>query len=186
MADGRLLRAVALGTLLVLGTSSAPGAADLRPSAAKRKSSVLIPVSFDAWIRLLASLHGDVVVVDLWATWCAPCVERFPRMVDLARRYTGRGVRFVSLSLDDRSDAEALAWARHFLSAQTTPFPSYLLDEPLGSGFDRLELQGIPAVFLYDRAGALRFRLTSDDPRDQVTEKRVEGAIRRLLAECKH
>lgn len=107
-------------------------------------------------------------------------------MVGLARRFEGRGVRFLSLSLDDRSDKEALAWARRFLSAQKSPFPNYLLDEPLGSGFDRLGLQGIPAVFLYGRSGTLRLRLTSDDPGDQVSEAKVKAAILRLLDKAGH
>lgn len=185
MSLGRTLGALALPLVLAL---AATGARGVTPSGAKverPEAGLLKAVRFDAWKRIIASQHGHVVVVDLWATWCAPCVERFPRMVKLARRYEQRGVRFLSLSLDDRSDLQALAWARKFLSTQRTPFPNYLLDEPLGSGFDRFGIQGIPAVFVYDQSGALRFRLTSDDPNDQVDEAKVETAILRLLGPAK-
>ncbi len=67
------------------------------------------PVSFPVWREKLASWHGDIVVVDVWATWCLPCLERFPHMVDLHERFGGQGVKFVSLSLDDRGDRAAVA-----------------------------------------------------------------------------
>lgn len=181
-----LLRLGLLPVLFLFPPVSSHGATTPRSAIAKAPHDLLTPVSFAAWKQVLASQRGHVVVVDFWATWCAPCVERFPRMVGLARRFEGRGVRFLSLSLDDRSDKEALAWARRFLSAQKSPFPNYLLDEPLGSGFDRLGLQGIPAVFLYGRSGTLRLRLTSDDPGDQVSEAKVKAAILRLLDEAGH
>ncbi|MBL8530785.1 MAG: TlpA family protein disulfide reductase, partial [Hyphomonadaceae bacterium] len=54
---------------------------------------------------------GDVVVLNLWATWCAPCVEEMPTLGGLARRFEGRNVDVVVVSFDSeaaRSEAEAM------------------------------------------------------------------------------
>jgi thiol-disulfide isomerase/thioredoxin len=141
----------------------------------------LTPISFADWQEKLASWHGDVVVVDVWATWCLPCLERFPHMVGLSEQYGGEGVRFVSLSLDDRGDRAALDRARRFLIEQNAVFENYLMDEPITDGFGKLDLQSIPAVLIYDRDGRLAYRLTGDDPNNQFTMSDVEEAVRDLL-----
>jgi thiol-disulfide isomerase/thioredoxin len=161
-------RRIALAALLV----STLGAADADP---------LQRVDFDAWMARLASYRPEIVVVDMWATWCSSCLTRFPKMVDMSRRYAPRGVQFVSLSLDDRDDARSLAAARAFLGKQQAPFDHYLMDERMDVAFDKLKLLGIPAVVIYDRDGAEVARLTGDNPNDQFDERDVEAAIERLL-----
>jgi cytochrome c biogenesis protein CcmG/thiol:disulfide interchange protein DsbE len=138
------------------------------------------PVNFEEFQRRLAGLRGHVVVVDVWATWCVPCIERFPRMVEMDRRYRDRGVRFVSLSVDNREDKAAVEEARRFLQKQNASFDHYLLDENILQAFEKLDILGIPAVFLYDRAGRRRYRLTGDDPNHQFTEKDIEQALSTL------
>jgi thiol-disulfide isomerase/thioredoxin len=143
----------------------------------------LTPVTFEQWQQELAALEGRIVVVDMWATWCVPCVERFPKMVELYHQYSPRGVTFVSMSLDDREDAEAIAFAREFLGKQKAVFANYLMDEIVTEGFVKLDLLGIPAVFVYAPDGQRRFKLTADDPYNQFTDEDVDSAIQELLAE---
>jgi thiol-disulfide isomerase/thioredoxin len=131
--------------------------------------------------RRLAALRGRVVVVDVWATWCAPCLERFPRMVALDRRWRDRGVSFVSLSVDNREDRQAVDEARRFLVRVGAAFPNYLLDENVLRGLEMLDLSGIPAVLVYDREGRLRHKLTGDNPNRQFTDRDVEEAVKALL-----
>jgi thiol-disulfide isomerase/thioredoxin len=140
----------------------------------------LQPVDFDEFQRRVEALRGHVVVVDIWATWCVPCIERFPRMVDMHQRYRDQGVRFVSLSVDNRDDKAAVEEARRFLERQNASFDNYLLDENILQAFEKLDILGIPAVFLYDRAGRRRYRLTGDDPNRQFTEKDIEQAVQAL------
>ncbi len=139
-------------------------------------------VSFSGWQEKLASYPPDIVVVDLWASWCISCLERFPHMVELWRSYRGNGVRFVSLNLDDHQDAAALADARRLLQEFGAEFENYYMDENLMQAFSRLDLIGIPAVVLYDRDGREAVRLTGDNPNRQFTDADVEAAIRSLLA----
>jgi hypothetical protein len=103
-------------------------------------------------------------------------------MVDMAHRFAPKGVRFVSMCLDDRDDEESLAAARKFLATQNAPFDHYLMDERLDVAFDKLKLLGIPVVVIYGRDGAEAVRLTGDNPNDQFDEKDVEEAIIAMLS----
>ena len=103
-------------------------------------------------------------------------------MVEMSRRFRDRGVTFVSLSLDNREDRQAVEAARAFVSRQQADFPNYLLDENILQGFEKLDIAAVPAVFVYDRTGQRRFKLTGDDPNKQFTEKDVEAAVTELLS----
>lgn len=140
------------------------------------------PLSFGGWQEKLAEYPPDLVVVDMWATWCVSCLERFPHMVELWHQYRDQGVRFVSLNLDDHNDEQALLDARILLERFGAGFENYYLDENLMLAFERLNLIGIPAVVIYDRAGRESVRLTGDNPNRQFTERDVQDAIETLLA----
>ncbi len=141
----------------------------------------LVPVTHAQWLRELEAFKGRVVVVDHWATWCAPCVERFPAMMEMARTWAPAGVVFVTLSLDDRDDPETVPKVRKFLAEHDARIPNYLMDEIIPDAFEKLDLLGVPAVFVYDANGTLTHRLTRDDPNAQYTEADVEEAIRSLV-----
>lgn len=142
----------------------------------------LEPIRFEDWQRQLQSMKGHIVVVDVWATWCVPCIERFPHMVALANQYENRGVEFVSMSVDDHEDQAAVERARQFLRQQKATFRNYLMDENIMQSFDKLGVQGIPDVFLYDRAGRLRYDLNGNDPNHQATLTDVETDLAALVA----
>ena len=101
--------------------------------------------------------------------------------MQLHDRQRDRGVRFVSISLDDRTDEGALDQARAFLIRQKATFENYLLDENVTDAFEMLDLKSIPAVFIYGRDGKLIHRLTADDPNRQFTNRDVDAALEGLL-----
>lgn len=141
----------------------------------------LVAITLDDWHQEIAALVGDIVVVDMWASWCIPCIERFPHMVELSKRYADEGVRFVSTCLDDPGDEQAIAYARNFLKEQKATFDNFLINENVADSFEKLDLMTIPAVFIYGRNGELSYRLTADDPDNQFTDQDVEAAIDELL-----
>jgi thiol-disulfide isomerase/thioredoxin len=164
--------------------ASKAATADYRPVALTtdwKREVQLVPVSHDQWVRELDALEGRIVVVDNWATWCAPCVERFPAMMEMARAWAPSGVVFVTMSLDDRDDPETLPKVRAFLAGQDARIPNYLMDEIVPDAFEKLGLLGIPAVHVYDRTGKRTHELTGDDPNAQFTEADVDAAIRSLV-----
>jgi thiol-disulfide isomerase/thioredoxin len=143
----------------------------------------LRPVHFDLLKQELTSLKVAIVFVDVWATWCAPCIERFPHMVDLSRRYESRGVTFISMNVDNREDKAAVEAAQQFLLKQRAIFRNYLMDENILDAFQDLGVQGIPAVFMYDRTGRQRYFLNADDPNRQFTTRDVDDALSTLVSE---
>ncbi|MBN1379907.1 MAG: TlpA family protein disulfide reductase [Gammaproteobacteria bacterium] len=138
-------------------------------------------ISYSQWQEKLKSYPPDIVVVDMWATWCVSCIERFPKMIELHRQYHQQGVRFVSMCLDERDDQPAITRAEKFLQKNNAVFENYLMDENLMQAFEMLDLIGIPVVLIYDRNGQEHFRLTGDNPNKQFTDKDVEAAIQQLL-----
>lgn len=58
----------------------------------------------------LADLKGKFVFVDIWATWCGPCLQQLPAMKELEEKYRGQNIEFVSISVDKDSDKEK--WAK--------------------------------------------------------------------------
>src|ERR1700735_3668526 len=59
-----------------------------------------------------AALHGKVVILNFWATWCPPCQEEIPEMIHLAGKYKDR-LLVIGISMDDASPQEVAQFARH-------------------------------------------------------------------------
>jgi thiol-disulfide isomerase/thioredoxin len=95
----------------------------------------------------LKNLHGKVVLVNFWATWCPPCRKEMPDMEALYQRFKGRGLVILAISDEDASKVEP------FIAAAKYSYP-ILLDP--GRKANRLfAIEGIPKSFLYDRDGKL-------------------------------
>ena len=172
--------AAALALALLFGGSAdmdGSGGVTAGPDAAIE----LLAIDFEAWEQVLRNQRGSIAVVDVWASWCAPCIERFPHMVAMHHRYRDRGVQFLSLNLDEAGDTEALEWAEAFLRRVGAVFPNYHLDENMLEAFSRLDLLALPVVLIYGRDGAEAFRLTGDDPNNQFDEGDVEAALLALV-----
>lgn len=63
------------------------------------------PIDASGLKKQIAARKGKVVVVNFWATWCAPCVEEFPALVKLYNVNKAKGLDFVTVSFDEKSDA---------------------------------------------------------------------------------
>ncbi|MFI5456673.1 MAG: TlpA family protein disulfide reductase, partial [Isosphaerales bacterium] len=85
------------------------------------------------------------------------------------------------LSLDDPTDKAAVAEAEKFLKQKKAVFTNVLLDENFGEGFEKLNINSIPAVFVYGPDGKEVKRFTMDDTKNQFTYEEVEKAVVALL-----
>ncbi|MGH2692548.1 MAG: TlpA family protein disulfide reductase [Actinomycetota bacterium] len=98
---------------------------------------------------LLSELRGTPVVVNVWATWCPPCVEEAPHLAEVSEEFEGR-VQFIGLDiLDDRPAA------RDFIREYGWQYPSVF--DPGGQIRDALGYVGQPVTVIYDREGNLSF-----------------------------
>jgi cytochrome c biogenesis protein CcmG, thiol:disulfide interchange protein DsbE len=121
-------------------------------------------VSAPAW-EALAGHPNKVVLVDFWASWCAPCLRSFPWMNDLQRRYRDRGLVVIAVNVDqDRKLAEA------FLRQHPAGFQ--LEFDSDGERARQFGVRAMPTSVLIDRRGQLRarhngFRQTQQAEREQ-------------------
>ncbi|MBL8537786.1 MAG: TlpA family protein disulfide reductase [Hyphomonadaceae bacterium] len=96
----------------------------------------------------LSAFSGEVLVVNLWATWCAPCIEEMPTLGALQRRMGSR-LRVIPISVDTEGDREKAQSELARLSGGSLPF---LIDISRGVLFD-VRAPGMPVTIVYDRQG---------------------------------
>lgn len=173
----------------LLATSAAIALACLSLSRAAQPSLSEIvklqPLKYPAFQARLSPTPGGkpfkYTLVDAWASNCAPCKKNFPHLVEMHHKFADKGLQVISLSLDDTSDAKAVASAKEFLVEKKAVFLNVLLDEDFGVGYEKLEINAIPAVFLFGPTGKLLKKFSLDDPNNQFTYDQVEKEVSTLL-----
>jgi thiol-disulfide isomerase/thioredoxin len=115
--------------------------------------------------------HGGIVVVNVWASWCAPCRAEAPTLAALANKY--KGVVFVGVLTRD-SEGAALAFQNRF----NLPYPT-LVDDSVLLGFrDSLSANAIPSTILMDPKGRVAARISGE-----ITVASLSDLIEKLHAE---
>jgi DsbE subfamily thiol:disulfide oxidoreductase len=102
-------------------------------------------------VHTLADFKGHVVLVDFWASWCAPCKQSFPALNSLHQEFHDVGLEVVAINVDE--DAKS---AHEFLAGKS-PVMTVLFD-PRGKSPEAFKVEGMPSSFLIDRDGHIRFR----------------------------
>jgi thiol-disulfide isomerase/thioredoxin len=98
---------------------------------------------------VLAENSGKVVLVNFWATWCAPCREEMPALEKFYRKYRERGLELVAISLDEPGDLPAVQAVMRSYS-----FRAALAGQAEFRGYGRI--WRVPMTFVIDRRGRLR------------------------------
>ncbi len=99
---------------------------------------------------LIASSPGTIVLVNMWSTWCAPCIEEFPDLVEVSNEFRSRGVAAIFVSADLQADRDG---ALAFLIEQGVPMPGYVKtgsDPDFIEAFDPRWSGTLPATVLFD------------------------------------
>jgi thiol-disulfide isomerase/thioredoxin len=124
----------------------------------------------------LDQYRGKVVLVDFWASWCAPCRQSFPWLNQLHAKYGEHGLVIVGVNVDRaREDAS------RFLRDTPANFP--ILYDPEGTLAARYDVPGMPSSYLFGPDGELiaqhiGFRMADRDSR--------EAQLRALLPSLRH
>jgi thiol-disulfide isomerase/thioredoxin len=124
----------------------------------------------------LPDTAGRVVMVDFWASWCAPCKESFPAYGRLQERLGGKGFVIIAVSVDDDPAAYAAFVARLKPAFATVDDRTHALVESV-------QVPTMPTCYLVDRRGVVRF--VHAGFRGAETERQLASEIESLLAEGK-
>jgi len=148
----RLGAALLLGTVTAVGWAAPPSA----PAAARVAATAPATLATAAQLRArLDSERGSVLILNLWGTWCVPCLREIPDLLEVERRLAARGVRLLGVGMDETSQRATLVEpfrARHFPA-----FETLLRNEPdmdtLVSVIDPAWNEILPTTYLIGRDG---------------------------------
>jgi thiol-disulfide isomerase/thioredoxin len=128
------------------------------------RSQVVREINLDGLKKLIerGGKQSRPLLVNFWATYCEPCREEFPDLVQINKDFQAKGLEFVTVSLDD--PAEIKTSVPQFLKQMRAVMPAYLLNvpdpEPAIKWVDVAWNGGLPATYLYDAEGQVVFKHT--------------------------
>ena len=123
--------------------------------------------------KILAKESGNVVLVNLWATWCKPCVYEMPSLEKLHKKYENKGLKVIALSLDEPKHLDSLVipyWEENQFSMDY-----YVLGgEDQGAIINKIDplwMGVIPTTYIFDEAGKLVESITGTQSFDGFQQK---------------
>jgi cytochrome c biogenesis protein CcmG/thiol:disulfide interchange protein DsbE len=126
----------------------------------------------------LASYKGNALVINFWATWCAPCKLETPWLVELRNQYAGQGFEVLGVSADDidRGDPQKLSDEKRaiarFVQEMHIPYPVLIDADSISRPYGGLD--DLPTSFFVDRDGtviAAQVGMTSKDEIERNIKK---------------
>ena len=126
----------------------------LLPHCARKEEGTALAPNFtlktlDGQEITLSQLRGKVVLLDFWATWCAPCRESIPHLVQLHKSYQQSGLEVVGMNVD-RGDVDTV---RRFVKSMDIPYPVVIASDELQRNYG---ISGLPTTILIDKEGHIR------------------------------
>lgn len=177
-AARRGLRAIAIaGALAALGCDgAAPAPASEGRVAAESPPPAWVDVDATSLGPMIRAHPARVLLVNVWSTWCEPCVEEMPAVIATARAHEARGLGLVLIAVDAPANRDA---AQTFLRAQGAPRPSWFKvgpDDPFIRALHPDWSGGLPATLLLDEE-----RRVAHFWEEPVTAQMLRGPLESLL-----
>jgi thiol-disulfide isomerase/thioredoxin len=120
----------------------------------------------------LDDLQGKVVLIDFWATWCAPCRAALPHMREIVKKFEGQPLVVLSISLDD----DEQKW-KDFVSKNGMTWPQYRDGAFIGPVSALFDVKAIPHSFTIDADGVLQD--------EQIGDSSMEGKLKKLTSQAR-
>jgi peroxiredoxin len=117
----------------------------------------------------LQGLHGKVVLVNFWATWCPPCRKEMPDLETLYQEFKSQSFLILAISDEDISKVQS------FIAEHHTTYP--ILLDPGRKVYELFQVEGIPKSFVYDRDGKLVTEAIDMRTRKQFLELLVQAGL---------
>ncbi len=151
-----------LALLVLTGCPSADP--PVQPPAAQEPS--LVVASWDEAEQMVAVHQGKVVVLDLWSTWCLPCMKEFPHLVEIHEQFS-EDVVCMSFNLnyigvEDETPESMRDQVLPFLKSRKAFFENMISSDPDHVVMEKISLASIPAVMVFGRDGELVKRFDND------------------------
>jgi thiol-disulfide isomerase/thioredoxin len=122
-------------------------------SCSQSKDEVALPASIDiqsidandlnAW---MANQKGKAILVDYWATWCVPCVEKFPKIIALEEKHRDQGLVVVAVNMNEQTD---VATVSKFLNLHKPPFEQKMAIGKSSEAFENFNLDSLPTYRIH-------------------------------------
>lgn len=123
----------------------------------------------------LSDLHGQVVIINLWASWCPPCRVEMPELQKVYRAYRDRGLQVLAVNVTNQDDAQA---AVKFSTQLGLTFP-ILLDLD-GSVSRAYQLQALPTTYFVDRDGIIQDVVVGGPMSEALLRVKVENLLEKV------
>lgn len=121
----------------------------------------------------LSDFAGQVVLLNVWATWCKPCKQELPELGRLHRDLSDRGFTVLGVTVDK---VQAMPAVKHFIKQYDLQYP--MIFDPDGHSVGAYDIKGYPTSFIIGRDGTLRWRrdgMIQDN--DGALDKQLEAAL---------
>lgn len=112
----------------------------------------------------LGALRGKIVLVNFWASWCIPCRQEHPVLLEAAHKYADRDVTFLGITYNDKPE-DSKRWLKELGQA----FPS-MVDKGARTAID-YGVTGVPETFIIDRSGVVAFKKFGPITRAELSQK---------------